>query len=485
MSRRPYSSFHRSNHHQNEVIKTVHTQSLRFCLASAVFVTILLLDCSFVVDADGTTTLLATCAYAQGTDVEGEVHSVMPSDRKAIKSPTKKRAELHKVLLAHAPQQEVRADQSKKNVLTEVFTNRNPAPVMEAETIRAGLKSHDKALYIKSGWIRDPYISVGPEKKYYYLTGTQPREGDPREVKNPYNIGLGDKSIVGHQVRLWRSSDLIQWESLGPIFSVDDTMKAKSGKKIAKRLIWAPEVHWLADKGCWAMVHCPKRHSSLALTTGAELRGPWTHPMAGNMGQRHDPSIFTDDDGKRYLLWDNTFIAPLNDSLTSYTAEPVRIDPAGSRPGPDGKPISHIGHEGATMIKVGGKYVHLGTAWSTDQGRKGSYNLYYCVADTITGPYGPRKFAGRFLGHGTPFIDMNGEWWCTAFFNGNVPPESRDGIVSRNIGDNARTINEQGVTIVPLDVRVLDDGEVYIRAQDPAYANPGPDEVQQFGQKKR
>ena len=56
-----------------------------------------------------------------------------------------------------------------------------------------------------------------------------------------------------------------------------------------------------------------------------------------------------------------------------------------------------------------------------------------------------------------------------------------DGIVSRNIGDNARTINEQGVTIVPLDVRVLDNGEVFIRAKDPAYATPGPDEAQQFG----
>jgi len=33
---------------------------------------------------------------------------------------------------------------------------------------------------------------------------------------------------------------------------------------------------------------------------------------------------------------------------------------------------------------------------------------------------------------------------------------------------------------VPLDVRMLDDGEVYIRAKDPAYANPGPDEVQTF-----
>ena len=381
---------------------------------------------------------------------------------------------------AKAQQPAAKAEQSRKEALVELPTDRKPTPVMDAETIRAGLKSHDRALYIKSGWIRDPYISIGPEKKYYYLTGTQPNENDPRETKNPYNIGLGEESIVGHQVRLWRSRDLIQWESLGQIFTVDDTMKAKSGKNIPKRLIWAPEVHWLADKGCWALVHCPKKHSSLALTSGAELQGPWTHPMAGNMGQRHDPSIFTDDDGRRYLLWDNTFIAPLNDSLTSYTAEPVRIDPAGSRPGPDGKPISHIGHEGATMIKVGGKYVHLGTAWSTDQGRKGSYNLYYCVADKITGPYGPRKFAGRFLGHGTPFKDMNGQWWCTAFFNGNAPPESRDGIASRNIGDNARTINEQGVTIVPLDVRVLDTGEVSIRAKDPAYATPGPDEVQQF-----
>ena len=119
-------------------------------------------------------------------------------------------------------------------------------------------------------------------------------------------------------------------------------------------------------------------------------------------------------------------------------------------------------------------------SWPTDQGRKGSYNLYYTVADNITGPYGPRKFAGRFLGHGTPFQDKNGKWWCTAFFNANVPPLSREAIQSRDIGDNAQTINEQGVTIVPLDIRVLEDGEIFIRAKDPAYATPGPDEAQKF-----
>ncbi|MDA9858219.1 family 43 glycosylhydrolase [Rubripirellula sp.] len=346
---------------------------------------------------------------------------------------------------------------------------------MDAQTILAGLKAHDRALYIKAGWIRDPYITLGPDGDYY-LTGTQPNEGDPREAKNPYNIGLGVDSIVGEQVRAYRSKDLIHWESLGVVFTLDDTMQSQQGKVIRKRRIWAPEVHWMGDR--WALVHCPRRQSSLALTQGKSLSGPWIHPMGDGMGERHDPSLFTDDDGTVYMLWQNTMVAALAKDLSSYASEPTRIDPAGSRPGPDGKPISHIGHEGATMIKVGGKYVHFGTAWSTDQGRKGSYNLYYCVADNITGPYGPRQFVGRFLGHGTPFQDKAGKWWCTAFFNANVPPVSRKGIVQRDLGENAQTINEQGVTIVPLDVRVDDQGDVIIRAKDPAYASPGPDESQ-------
>jgi hypothetical protein len=357
-----------------------------------------------------------------------------------------------------------------------VETDRKPGPVMSAKAIRAGLKSHDRALYIKAGWIRDPYITLGPDD-YYYLTGTQPNPGDPREADDPYNLGLGVNSIVGEKVRIYKSKDLIKWESLGDPFNIDDTYHISvQHEEPRNRLIWAPEVHWMGDR--WALVHCPRYVSSLAVTQGKELSGPWIHPMGENLGDRHDPSLFEDDDGTVYLLWQNTLIAPLSKDLTHYTAEPVRIDPAGSRPGSDGKPISQIGHEGATMIKVGDKYVHLGTAWSTDKGRKGSYNLYYCVADKITGPYGPRKFAGRFLGHGTPFKDKNGNWWCTAFFNGNLPPLPRKGIQKRDLGEIAQTINEQGVTIVPLDVKVLADGEIYIRAKDPAYATPGPDESQ-------
>jgi hypothetical protein len=420
---------------------------------------------------------IAGGVYTQTTDVEGEINGLMTYDRKVIKIPAQELAGIHRQLFKPLPD-ESKADQFRASAIIEKPTDRKPGRVMDAKTIHAGLKSHDRALYIKAGWIRDPYITLGPDD-YYYLTGTQPREGDPREAKNPYNIGLGEESIVGHQVRAYRSKNLIEWETLGPIFTVKDTFHvAHAKKKIRKRLIWAPEVHWMGDR--WALVHCPKRHSSLALSQGEDLKGPWTHPMNGKMEQRHDPSLFTDDNGTVYMLWGNTYVASLSKDLKRYTSEPVRIDPAGSRLGPDGEPISRIGHEGATMMKVGGKYVHLGTAWSTDQGRKGSYNLYYCVADKITGPYGPRKFAGRFLGHGTPFKDKQGRWWCTAFFNGNVPPVSANGIQQRDLGEDAQTINEQGVTIVPLDVRLLDNGEVHIRAKDPAYAVPGPDEVQAF-----
>jgi len=218
-----------------------------------------------------------------------------------------------------------------------------------------------------------------------------------------------------------------------------------------------------------------------ALTKGAELKGPWIHPLGEKLGQKHDPSLFRDGE-TWWLLWQNTLIAPLNKDFSAFTADPVRIDPAGNRPDPDkpGRTISRIGDEGATMIKVGNRYVHLGTAWSTDRARKGSYNLYYCTAEKITGPYGSRKFVGRFLGHGTPFQTRDGKWWCTAFFNANVPPRPREGIETRDLSATAQTINQRGTTIVPLEVRLLDNGDVYIRAKDPAYATPGPDEVQHF-----
>jgi len=404
---------------------------------------------------------IAAGIYTQTTDVEGEINGLITYDRKVRKLSAETLAAMHRD--AGLPEGEPSASASA-----------SPAPAvgqaMSRPEIEAGLASHERALFIKTGWIRDPYITLGPDDSYY-LTGTTPDEGAPREKTDPYNTGLGPDSIVGGTVRVWKSKDLVDWEPLGTPFTLKDSDRPRPGK-----LVWAPELHWMGDR--WALVHCPGEKANFALTAGPDLKGPWTHPMGGGLGNKHDPSLFKDGD-TWWMLWQNTMIAPLARDLSRFTAEPVRIDPSGTRPGPDGQPISRIGHEGATMIKVGDKYVHLGTAWSTDKGRKGSYNLYYCTSDKITGPYGPRKFAGRFLGHGTPFQTRDGKWWCTAFFNGNVPPLSREGIKGRDLAADAQTINPLGVTLVPLNIS-LKDGDVSIRALDPAYATPGPDEVQKF-----
>src|SRR5262245_33253851 len=85
----------------------------------------------------------------------------------------------------------------------ETATNLPPGvkPAMSRAEIEAGLKSRDRALYIKQGWIRDPYITLGPDD-LYYLTGTTPNPGDPREQSEPYNIGLGKESVVGSTVQV-------------------------------------------------------------------------------------------------------------------------------------------------------------------------------------------------------------------------------------------------------------------------------------------
>lgn len=358
-----------------------------------------------------------------------------------------------------------------------------------AETVENAIKAHDTAILIRDDtWIRDPYIVLGPDQ-YYYLTGTTQMPDVKLNEQSKYNVGLGDSSKVGWEVRLWKSKDLANWEYIGEPFSLTDgywAMKqpaAFSSTPQKKWRLWAPELHLVKNK--WVLIHTTpgpvKGGSNVAVTKGQKLKGPYSFPLGELAANLHDPSLFQDTDEKVYLIWGNTKIVQLTDDMSHFATEPVSISPSTWRDMPNGKKLQGIGHEGCTLLKIEGKYVLFGTAWSTNQGRKGSYNLYYAVADTLTGPYGPRKFVGRFLGHGTPFRDKDGKWWCTAFFNGNVPPLEKTGIRERDLRDNAYTINKQGVTLVPLEVRILEDGDVYIRAKDPDYANPGPDEVQKFG----
>lgn len=352
---------------------------------------------------------------------------------------------------------------------------------LPANEARAALEAHDRAVHVHDTWVRDPYIIPGPDGWYYY-TGTTQRPGTPEHDDSRYNTGLGPASLVGWHVHVWRSRDLVEWESLGTPYSLKDGLWYRTERALFDRTpeadwrVWAPELHWLGDR--WALVHttpqplAPKVGGTLCLSAGAGVAGPWRSPLGARIGRRHDPSLFRDDDGTWWMLWGATQIAPLQPDFSAYAADPVTIGPSGE--------TARMGHEGCLVRKIGRRYVLFGTGWSTGRMRRGSYNLYYAVADRITGPYGERQFAGRFLGHGTPFQDRESRWWCTAFFNADVPPLPRDGIRGRDLATTAQTINRPGLTLVPLAVAVAPDGSIRIRAKDADYATPGPDEAQDF-----
>ena len=50
---------------------------------------------------------------------------------------------------------------------------------------------------------------------------------------------------------------------------------------------------------------------------------------------------------------------------------------------------------------------------------------------------------------------------------------------SPDLSADAQTVNPRGLTLVPLEV-AMKDGDVWIRAKDPACATRGPDEIQKF-----
>ena len=251
--------------------------------------------------------------------------------------------------------------------------------------------------------VRDTCVCVGPDA--YYLIGT---------------TGAPTWWATNEGIRIWKSSDLKGWQPLGLVWTFARDM-AWQKKKGGQHAIWAPEMHYF--KGTYWIPYCVNYSGTGILkSTSGKPEGPYVDikpdgPLTGEI----DASLFPDDDGKVYFVFQNGKIARLKDDMTGLAEEPKLLRPANA---------PQVGFEGAFLFKAHGRY-YLSCADFTD----GRYHCYVASAKNLRGPYGPRYLAIPHGGHNMFFQDKTGNWWSTFFGNdGDASFTEKAGILRVGFG---------------------------------------------------
>lgn len=252
--------------------------------------------------------------------------------------------------------------------------------------------------------MRDPSMGVGPDGMYY-LTGTT--------GNNP--AGGHDKTgwwYLNEGIRLWQSKDLNDWEPLGLVWSLEeDATWARAfesdGKGHRLRACWAPELHYL--RGTFWLTYCMNYQGcGLLRSVSGEARGPYVdvkpdEPLSGEI----DASMFEDDDGMVYWVYQNGKIAPMSDDMTSLASKAGLLLTDNHE---------HVGFEGAFVTKHAGRYILICAEFNDRCGTR-TYDCMAASSDKLMGPYGPRYLAIPHGGHNTLFGDHRGQWFSTFFGN--------------------------------------------------------------------
>ncbi len=267
--------------------------------------------------------------------------------------------------------------------------------------------------------LRDPSICAGPDG-YYYLTGTT---GYPTWWKT--NDGI----------RVWKSKDLKEWTPLGLVWSFAKDGSWQKAIRKGRRAIWAPEIHYL--KGTFWLpysVNYAKGGTGLLKSTTGRAEGPYMDVKPdGPLTPRIDASLFQDDDGSVYFVFQNGMVARMKDDLSGLAEEPRLLVPANHK---------EVGFEGAFLFKTAGKYHLIAAEFNPIPGDSSNRSTYDCMAassDNVYGPYSNRHLAIPHAGHNMIFRDRTGLWWSTIFGHDSLAPlHERFGLLRIEFDDNAR-----------------------------------------------
>ena len=127
-----------------------------------------------------------------------------------------------------------------------------------------------------------------------------------------------------------------------------------------------------------------------------------------------DSSLFEDDDGSMYYVWQARSVRKLNKDLNGFAGELMELLTI------EGE---QVGYEGLFLRKIGNWYVLVAAEWNGGLLREeGTYDMMYAVSKKLTGPYSRRRVGVPHAGHSTLFQDENGAWYLSFFGNDRTAP---------------------------------------------------------------
>lgn len=256
------------------------------------------------------------------------------------------------------------------------------------------IKERNRAFISMEEKVRDPFILLGPDNNYY-LTGT--------------TAGSHWGDTIG--VKIWKSSDLCNWESLGFVWDIEKDGKdswffnRKPTNKSFKNLyaVWAPEVHFF-NNTWWLTISRNGGGHGLLKSISGEVTGPYEETDV-NYLKGIDSHLF-EDNGHVYYAYAGSKLSEMNNDMLSMKDEDfTELKLPGKH---------EMGYEGVYIMKFEDKYLWIAS------GRYGyeptnTYDLYYAVSDDLYEGYGQRRMMIKNAGHGNIFQDKSGNWWSTAF----------------------------------------------------------------------
>lgn len=282
---------------------------------------------------------------------------------------------------------------------------------------------------INEGGLRDCFVFRAEGK--WYLTGTSsPHWGD----------GYGNPGV-----RLYRSTDLINWREVGLIVKNPGTSKWYASR------FWAPEIAYIKGK-YYCTFNCRNERDgfdvkqSWGIAVADNVEGPYTVLSdEAPVSRGNDATLYEDEDGTIYAAWcgaspqhpDGNVMTMAEIDLETLELKNVREIFGGTSGDRATIGWDECGVEGPAIFKRNGKYYMTYSSWQRGYEvgvvTAPSMRARWTKADNnpLFGAQSTSKWADAVegvwqdLGHNTVFTGPDGEMWISCHGQvrgGNLPP---------------------------------------------------------------